>query len=222
MIFNRCFILAIITILLSGCMTYHLADKISQKESTVTKERDTIYGIGAVAGNTKTPAQLILIGNNYNYSLAGNADIIDGVLLNPNMMADFRERCFTISLPPGETSSESSQAFSLQEPAVIRYFTNAECMTDTNKDILQRHGFKLSGEQWIYSIQQQRGVFDMAENTTARITFFPVSMTFTRKGSSFSALRFLYPLTIIADVATSPLQLIGYLFIGPAIPNMRY
>lgn len=222
MLFNKRYILAIVTVLLSGCMTHHLTDKISQQESKIAKGRDEIYGIGAVAGNNKTPAQLILIGNNYKYYLAENADIIDGVVLNPEMVADFRERCFTISLPTGEVLSDRNKTFTLEEPAVIRYFTNAECITDTNKDILRRHGFKFSGEQWIYSLRQQRGVFDIADNTTARITFFPVSMTLTQKGSSFSALRFLYPLTIIADVATSPLQLIGYMFIGPAIPNMRY
>lgn len=218
--------LFVLTSLLSGCITTRLSDKIEKSEGNSIFAVDSLYAISPNSGGAEKGNQLTLRGNKYSYRITSGAEAFSAFLEKQNARQALNNDQISVNVEFSTFQIDGSNKFSGNGPLEISYAFREGQLADTEIQALHQQGFRLErGNDFptlSYPLQHVVGVLEKPAESGDEIGFWPVKIKLEKEGASFSALRLLYPFTVIADVATSPFQLVGYLLVQRSLPAMKY
>ena len=199
----RKYAIMMMVMLLSGCATANLQDKIEENEGR-NYSIDWIAGF-AVARYKNGPPGVAFIGEHFDYKISGGERLL--TLIQQHTLA-----ANEIQLDSGmKFVIKNSNRFS--GTAAGRFVVESESRCH---DIAQAFAANVSwrgDNKCEFSFPIRDGEIHRKASPEAyqNINRFnkPTTVGFYNEKSSFSALRLLYPATVAVDVVTSPLQLIG-------------
>ncbi|MEX5411781.1 hypothetical protein [Atlantibacter hermannii] len=194
---------------LSGCLTSALSKKIGDgKDISLSYSNDDIVGFSKGVDNNKKEGW-VFIGKNFDYLLASGGDVIVDILSDD----DIDKKYLTAQGSEKFVISNDGRSFT----GNISIYYKSENLNDDVRRSLRRHGFNcftsnkcelavrfLSGRIHNKNPHQDINKVLMFHN--------PVHIEFYKETTTTSpavAGAVLYPVTIAADIVTSPLQLIG-------------
>lgn len=226
----RVFITLAFTIpMLTSCITAKLHNFIAKSESIQNTEKDRIIGIDVYKDkdNISNKEKIIFIGNQNNYILSSAGKDIADILLKFN---DISADVDFLSNDPKTTFFVAQHDFTTQATFELSYKFDDKTLTPRQTHELLLHGFKMCDDcsypTFIYSINNITGTIQDGsaknKNTDALYFLTPVDIELSKEGATFSPLILLYPLSVVADIITAPIQLIGYVVIINSLPTMRY
>ena len=196
----------------SGCFSWCLSQKIGSGTTTVTEfSSDDIVGFSEGIDSNKNKGW-VFVGNNFDYLLTSNGDVIAQLLRDNNidktkLSANDNER-FVISPDGLYFDGEINLSYDYSGDA-----------TGTVSDYLVKYGFKCSSDNLCgLKISKLHGSIHKKnpnQNNGNILKFHhPVAIKFYQyKEISTLGAAVLYPVTVAADIVTSPLQLIASPFL---------
>lgn len=187
-----------------------LSDHIDSKEGGITEyNSDTIVGFSAGV-DSNSQQGWVFVGTSFDYMLTGGGDKIVAVL-----KSEYIDRHDFNIFDVGQFYiSKDKKHFSGN--IRLRYKINHDLNTDKTRDTLIANGFRCDDgskieicETSLGNLQGSIHAKNKKQDNSQILTFYhPFTVTFYAD-NGLSAARALYPITIVTDVVTSPLQLIG-------------
>lgn len=212
-----------VILILSGCMTNSLNDKVESSEAgRVSYKKDEIIAISA-GRDEKGREGWVFIGNNYDYFLNSGINRIMDVYSSGKFIDKNK-----FSVKDGSEFIVDDKKTKFSGNVTIDYKSDVPIFEGESKELLSA-GFEKDvayKDGFIYSQQLNslNGVIHAKNNHYQDKDLIklnhPFDITFYQRGG-VSGYRALYPVTIAADVVTLPLQIIGGAFlVGATIVGM--
>ncbi len=205
----RLICVALISSMLSGCMTYLLSNS-SRNGEEVTKDKysDTIIGMSLAQSQTGQKGW-VLTGKSYDYLLVKGGDKVvdilkDELIIKKNLTVESETRILIDANNKSFTGG-----------ILLNYkFTGEE-----DKTLAENYGFKCNGSMCSYYISPIGGTIhkkNSIENYKSKMLMFenPFEVKFYESHYSSGDAKLVFmPVTIALDIVTAPLQLLALLVI---------
>ncbi|WP_336220381.1 hypothetical protein [Citrobacter amalonaticus] len=212
----RFLFLLLLTLNLSGCLTYSLHEMIGDgKRQHTTYSNDEIVGFSKGIDSNKKEGW-VFIGRNFDYLLSSGGESIISILNDDTI----DKKNLTASAGGSFAITENGSSFTGN---IYVEYQSATPIIDTVRNSLKNYGFHCYADNACELVRFLSGNIHkkntQQDNSKILIFHQPVKIEFYKTKMSISPAAagvILYPATIAADVITSPLQLIGLPLVGIA------